>query len=309
MRVLVTGADGFIGRGLVPRLLDAGHEVTGVVFDRAAGAGEVRLDLTRGDELARLPRGIDAVVHTAGLVDATLSPELMHAVNVEGTRHITDWAKQGPIRHFIHLSSVAVYGPLVVGEGRAESTPRLGLRLGLPYMRTKAMAERVVEASGLPYTMLRPCAVFGPGDTVLTRGFVDALSGAGLPLVPGASPLRRVSLLHISGLAEVVCRLLDRGPLGQALHVADAEHAFGEVAQAYADACKLPLQFRSLSWTRALSPPRDSGFLWLVASARFGQSYRTERLRRELGSWASEPLEKAMNGAVSSLQGGGTRLS
>ena len=302
MRVLVTGADGFIGGALVPALRSAGHDVVGVVFERAAQDGEARVDLTHADELAHLPGDFAAVVHAAGIVDARSTPGLMHAVNVQGTRHMTAWAKRMRVAHFVQLSSVAVYGPRVIGEQRDESTPRYGLALGLPYMRTKALAERVVESSGLAYTILRPCAVIGPGDTVLSRSFVSALAEGGLPLLPGASPLRRVSVLHIDGLAEAVVRTLSRGALRMPLHVVDAELALWELASAYAQAAQLPLQFQHCSWSEELVQRADSGRMWLLASARFGQSYRTERLRRELGTWRARPLEQALIDAVSSFQ-------
>jgi 2-alkyl-3-oxoalkanoate reductase len=311
MRVLVTGADGFIGGALVPALRSAGHDVVGVVFTRPARDGEVRVDLTQPAELAQLPSEVAVVVHAAGVVDAhaahsthvtTARPGLMYAVNVQGTRHITEWATRMRVAHFVQLSSVAVYGPRVVGEQRDERTPRYGRALGFPYMRTKALAERVVEVSGLPYTLLRPCAVVGPGDTVLSRSFVSALAEGGLPLVSGASPLRRVSVLHIDGLAEAVVRTLARGALRMPLHVVDAELALWELALAYAQAAHLPLQFQHCSWSEELVQRADSGRMWLVASARFGQSYRTERLRRELGTWPVRPLEQALIDAVSSFQ-------
>ncbi len=308
MRVLVTGADGFIGGALVPALIAAGHEVVGAVFGRAAHESEARVDLTRPSELARLPSDIDAVVHAAGAVDAHSTPASMYAVNVQGTRHLTQWAKGARVSHFVQLSSVAVYGPRVIGEHRDETTPRYGLTFGLPYMRTKARAERVVETSGLPYSILRPCAVMGRGDTVLSRGFVEALAEGGLPLVPHASPTRRVSVLHIDGLAQAVIRTLSRGPLRKPIHVIDHEVALWELAAAYADAARLPLQFQQISWPHALRSRQDSGRMWLVASARFGQSYCTERMRRALGTWPARPVEQAVIDAVSSFQASKPRI-
>lgn len=304
MRVLVTGADGFIGSVLARSLRVAGHDVLGAVFARAPGAHEVRADLTRPDDLLALPRDFDAIVHAAGRVDGSSSERQMYVVNVEGTRHLVAWARGLGVKHLLHLSTVAVYGPRVVGEARDEATPRYGLFAGLAYMRTKALAERAVETSGVPYTILRPCAVIGAGDTVLSASMVAALASAGLPLVPSASPLRRVSLLHVGGLAEVVLRMLDHGPCALPMHVADHELSLWELAEMYAQAAKLPLQFQRVSWPDELRQFSDSGRMWLVASARFGQSYRTERLRHVLGTWPVEPLEKAVNEAVSSLQGG-----
>ncbi len=304
MRVLVTGADGFIGSVLARSLRVAGHDVLGAVFARAPLAHEAHVDLTRPADLDALPRDFDAIVHAAGRVDGTSTERQMYAVNFHGTRHLVHWAQRLGLKHLLHLSSVAVYGPRVLGEGRDESTARYGLFAGLPYMRSKALAERAVETSGLPHTILRPCAVIGAGDTVLSGSLVAALASAGVPLVPFASPLRRVSLLHVGGLAEVVLRVLDHGPSALPMHVAEHELALWEVAELYAQAAGLPLQFQHVSWVDELRRPFDSGRMWLVASGRFGQSYRTERLRRVLGTWPVQPLEKAVKEAVSSLHGG-----
>jgi nucleoside-diphosphate-sugar epimerase len=178
--VLVTGADGFIGGHVARALSSVGHTVTGVVYGRAAGEGEVRVDLTVPEQLSALPHGVDAVVHAAGVVDPRAA-HAMAAVNVGGTAALTAWSRAQRVGHFVQLSSVAVYGPLVLGRDRSEEAPRLGLALGLPYMRTKARAERVVAAAQVPYTLIRPPAVLGPGDTVITPGFVAALTGAGIP--------------------------------------------------------------------------------------------------------------------------------
>jgi nucleoside-diphosphate-sugar epimerase len=303
MRVLVSGADGFAGRHLVSQLELAGHQVLGLVFQRPATDGEVRVDLTRAYELASLEDPVDAVVHAAGVVDPAAGLHAMYAVNVHGTSNLLAWARARGARHFVHLSSVAVYGPMVLGEGRDENTPRLGRVAGLPYMRTKAQGEVLVERSGLGYSLLRPPAIVGAGDTVISRGFVEALAGTGIPLVPGAHSGRRVSVAFAEGTAEVVARLLDRGPLGGALHMVDAEVSLGELAETYAGALNRKCNFSTVAWSDVLARRDDPGFQWLVASARFGQHYCPAKLFRELGYRSQIGLEKAVAAGISGLQG------
>ncbi len=303
MRVLVTGADGFIGAHLVRGLTAVGHDVTSVVFMRPARAKEVRLDLTRQAELVALPTDIDAIVHAAGLVDGRASMARMTEVNVEATRGLVNWAKARNVRHFVQLSSVAVYGPLVLGEGRTEDTARLGLAVGLPYMRTKARAERIIERSGVPHTLLRPPAVLGPGDTVITGGFVQALRGEGLPLVPGARPTHRVSLALVEGVVELACRALELGPLNGAVHAVDLELTLEELAGLYAHALSCEPRFVPTPWATAVRRRDDAGFSWLVASARFGQHYSAERVRERFGAASTLSAQQAVAAAVSSLQG------
>jgi nucleoside-diphosphate-sugar epimerase len=307
MKILVTGADGFLGSHLV-RGLEAEHDVIGAVFTRPARAREVRVDLTRDDQLTRLPRALDVIVHAAGMVDGHATYRAMFAANVTATDRLTRWARAQAVQHFVHISSVAVYGPLALGEGRSEDAPRLGYTLGLPYMRTKARAERVVERSGVAYTLVRPPAVVGLGDTVISRGFFDALRDRGLPLVPGASLERRVSLVTADGLVDMVRRLCERGPRRRALHAVDVELRLGELAEVYARALGLPLRCASSSWGAAIHGRHEVGLAWLIASSRFGQHYLRDRLVSELGDQPTVHLDSAVAQGLSGLQGGGPGL-
>lgn len=303
MQILVTGADGFIGRHVASTLEQAGHRAVRAVFGRAAGPGELRVDLTRPEQLARLPSEVEVVVHTAGQVDARIDRATMFAVNLDATRHLLAWARDRRVAHFIQLSSVAVYGPLALGEDRREDTPRLGQLLGLPYMRSKALAERAVEHSGVPYTLLRPPVVLGQGDTVISRGFQAALAGAGIPLLPGARPTRRVSLSLVDGLAEQVRLLVAHGPLYAPVHAIDFELTIGDLAERFAAVLGRPCRFVRHSWARAMQTRNEVGISWLVASTRFGQHYRRERLLTELQYRPNCSLESAIESGLSSLQG------
>jgi nucleoside-diphosphate-sugar epimerase len=303
MKILVTGADGFLGGHLV-RGLEAEHDVIGAVFTRPARTREVRVDLTRDDQLTRLPREVEIVVHAAGMVDGHATYRAMFAANVTATDRLAGWAREQRVGHFVHISSVAVYGPLALGERRSEDAPRLGYTLGLPYMRTKARAERVVERSGVPYTLVRPPAVVGLGDTVISRGFYEALRNGGLPWVPGASLERRVSLVTADGLVAMVRQLCDRGPRQRALHAVDVELRLGELGEVYARVLGLPLRCAPASWRSAVHARNESGLAWLIASSRFGQHYLRDRLVSELGDQPTVRLDSAVEQGLSSLQGG-----
>lgn len=312
VRVLVTGADGFVGSRVSTELSAAGYEVIGTTYVRAPAANELHVDLASDRSLADLSKAlpkIDVIVHAAGVVDASAGLHQMRRVNVDGTRHMVEWARARRVSHFVHMSSVAVYGPLTMGEGRGEQTARLGERLGVSYMRTKAAAEAIVENGRVPYSILRPPAVVGRGDTVISRAAVAAIQAGAIPLVAGARTDRAVSLVSVGALATMVRKVIAAGPLWTAVHATGPSRPLSGVLETYASALGLPLQFRRFSWPEVLLRGGDSGFLWLVVSARFGQSYQEGVGGRIFGSAPDPSLESAIAEAVSGLQLNGARIS
>ena len=309
MRVLLAGADGFIGRHLASGLSSAGHVVLPLVYGRAAREGELRVDLTVRSALQILPRGVDAVINASGVVDPRVSTARIFAVNLGGTANLVAGARAQRVHHFVQMSSVAAYGPLVLGEQRSEATPRLGRYVGLPYMRSKAQAERVLERSGLGYSILRPAAVLGAGDSVVTPGLAAALRGPGLPLLPGARLSHLVSLTLIEGLVETTLRALARGPLRTAVHAVDVELRLEELAASFAAEMGLSCNFARISFVDAVTRRDDAGFSWLVASARFGQHYTRDKRTRLLGEGPFPSLKSAISTGLSGLQGGKEALS
>jgi NADH dehydrogenase len=148
--ILLTGATGYVGRHVLERLQARGTPVRCLVLpgDPAAPSGPgvevVRADLLDGPALVPLGGGVSTVVHAAALMLPNPADRI-HAVNVEGTRHLLAAARGWGVSRFVYLSAVsAVY---------AEKNS---------YGRSKAEAERLVIDSGLDYTILRPTMVYGP---------------------------------------------------------------------------------------------------------------------------------------------------
>ena len=179
MRVLITGCDGFIGSAVTRDLRRLGHEVVGTCYERTPGVREVYLDLTDPESFGNLPETpFDAVVHAAGIVDQRIRRRRMFAVNTRGTARVVRWAEGNGVSHFIYLSSVSVYGFKTMGQNREEAKTRRSQGVPVvPYMASKARAERAIEASSLGYTLLRLPAVLGRGDSYLSPTVVTALQG------------------------------------------------------------------------------------------------------------------------------------
>jgi nucleoside-diphosphate-sugar epimerase len=273
----------------------SGHAVLGTVYARAPGSEELRLDLAR-DALSALPPA-DVLVNAVGEVSPRASFKHVFAANVTVVERLVEWARERRVSHFIQLSSVAVYGAKVVGEGRREDTQRYGRRLGLPYMRTKARAEEIVESSGLPFSLLRAPVVIGPRDTVLSQGIIERSRADGVPTFGGRAS-RRVSLASDVGIALIVRELITRGPLNDAMHGGHIQTTLRGLIDAYARALGIAATLRGATLHEWASVSSDACLGWLMASALFSQHYDDSKLREWLGSVSLPTLEEAVASSV-----------
>ncbi|MGH7645378.1 MAG: NAD(P)H-binding protein [Gemmatimonadales bacterium] len=171
MLIAVTGATGFVGRHIVDVLVERGHRVRALVRDRrrlpprAAGTVEaVAGELPDPGSLRALVAGADAVIHLVGII-VERGPATFTAVHVDGTRAVVAAARAAGCRRFIHMSAVG-----------ARDEPG-----ATPYHRTKRRGEAAVEAGGVPYVILRPSFISGPGNLPITT---LARLHRRLPLVP-----------------------------------------------------------------------------------------------------------------------------
>lgn len=229
-RIVVTGADGFIGSVLVERLGQAGRDVvpvTRAVLARHSRAGEPG-DVATFDRWGELVEGADAVVHLAArahvMRDSATDPlQEFRRVNVAGTEHLLEAAAAAGVRRFIHLSSIGVLG---------NDSGRGAFKVGdppcpvEPYAISKWEAEQRVralaEASGTEFVIVRPPLVHGPG---VKGNFLRLLRlvHRGVPL-PFAGLEARRSFIGVQNLCELLQLSLDHpGAAGQTLLAADDE--------------------------------------------------------------------------------------
>ena len=184
MILAITGGTGFVGGHLIRRAVEAGHTIRALSRrPQPAREGVEWIAGTLGDAaaLSRLVEGADAVVHVAGVVNAPDRAGFV-AGNVEGTRALL--AASGT-RRFVHVSSLSAREPALSNYGWS-----------------KAEAERLVEASALPWTIVRPPAIYGPGD--LDQLDLFRLARRGFALLP---PRGRLSLLAVDDLARLLLAL------------------------------------------------------------------------------------------------------
>jgi nucleoside-diphosphate-sugar epimerase len=198
MRILVTGASGFIGSALVPALAARGHEV--VALERAAVG-----DLAAVKDWPRVLAGAEAAVHLAGIAHRRGADlERLRAVNVDAARALGQAAAAAGAR-LIFLSSVKVLGEETAGAPLDESSP---LAPRDAYGRSKADAEGALRAiANLRLTILRPPLVYGPGVKANFLALLRAI-GRGWPL-PFAGIENRRSLVFVGNLADAVARCVE----------------------------------------------------------------------------------------------------
>ncbi len=176
-KVLVTGANGFLGSWVVRRLIQDGHQVFSLVrkssdLSELEGIPTEYLygDVTDVHSLLQAFQGMDTVFHLAGLIAYKKSERAaMEKVNVEGTRNVIEACRATSVRRLVHLSSVVAVGASfdshhVLNE---ESPYNVG-HLDLGYFETKREAELlVIEAcrkNRLDAVILNPSTIYGPGD-------------------------------------------------------------------------------------------------------------------------------------------------
>lgn len=210
MRIAVTGAAGFVG-GAVARAA-AARGWTVHAYGRRPGT--TRWDIAAGP--LPDPPPVDAVVHAAAAVTDWGPAAPVWRTNVEGTRHVL---ASFPGVRLVHVSTASVYDPFVPTVDAPESAAPAARYL-TAYAASKAAAERLL--TGRPDTVvLRPHAVYGPGDPTLLPRLLGAIRGRTLVL-PGDGRTRH-TLTAVGTLVDAALRACDRAVPPGVYNVGDAE--------------------------------------------------------------------------------------
>jgi nucleoside-diphosphate-sugar epimerase len=246
MNILVTGASGFVGRGLLPLLAARGHH--GVATGRsppsplpAGWEPARRQDVLVGSHDAT---GVDAIVHlevrqhiprpTAADIDT------FELVNVGGTREWLDWASRHGVRRFVFVSTIKAVHP-----GRGPTFENAGPETENPYGLTKARAEKAVrgwaaEDPSRAAVILRPAPVYGPAHEANLAAFVRQVV-AGRPCLVGRGDAKKSIVSRNNLAAAIEFATTHARPGCDVFNVSDRETmSLGELAATIADVAGAP---------------------------------------------------------------------
>lgn len=272
--LLITGGTGFVGRSLTARMIRKGHEVRLLCLPKEdvgnleKKAEIVRGDITQPDTLRDAVKGVDTVVHLAGLVSYTKPKSVLYSVNAAGTKNLISRCKR--VKRFVFTSSVSVYGEI---KGIAdESYP---FAPATNYGLSKAVAENVVRNSGIDHVILRVAPAYGKGSPSWLKN---------LRLLERRFPIPRTDnkthVVHVSDFVRALELAVEKGE--GCYNIADREPMpFVEFAETIVRMLgkrpmKLPMFAVSLL-------ARLTGMKTYLDVLTMNRHYDTEKARRELG--------------------------
>lgn len=187
MIIALTGGTGFVGKRVIALATAAGHRLRALTRrpqPAAEGVTWIEGALDAPDAVARLVDGADAVLHVAGVVNTTDRAGFIHG-NIDGTQAVIDATIAARISRFVHVSSLSAREPGLSNYGWS-----------------KAESERRVEGSPLAWTIVRPPAVYGPGDLDMLDTFRIAKLGIAVMPPPG-----KMAVIHVDDLARLLLAL------------------------------------------------------------------------------------------------------
>lgn len=215
MKVVITGATGFIGRNLAEYLNDSGTDVLATGRSEAAGAElnkqgikYKKADITNQQMITECIEPADCVIHCAGKSGDWGSYREFFNTNVDGTRNVIAASRNHGIRRIIFISSPSIY---YTGRDRydiSEDEP-LPVKQATPYAVTKVIAERELlglQLEGFQSIMLRPRAVYGPYDNTIIPRILKMAEGKQFPLINNGRATTEIT--YIDNLIEAVVKCL-----------------------------------------------------------------------------------------------------
>ena len=315
--VLVTGANGFLGRHLVAELHRRGHAVRALVrpgtpppFPAGWEVAYVEADLGEPTTLTGLADGCAAIIHAAAL--AQVNParsRAVWAINDGGTAAVLELARQAGAPRFVYVGTANVFGFGPKTNPGDETRPYAGAYYGLDYMDSKrAATDRVLRAVAqwqLPAVLVHPCFMLGPQDTKPTSNalLLELYRGR----LPGYPPGGK-NYVHVQDVAVATVNALTMGRVGESYILGNENLSYQEAFSRVAQVLGVPAP----RWAIPAAAARLYGYAAdlkayltkhpaqlnsaMAAVANDGHYFKVEKARAEL-ALSTTPIEEAVSEA------------
>lgn len=214
MKILITGTSGFVGSAIAADLKADGHEIHGISRTKSRPncvSHDYNFDLTQP---LVLNSSYDVVIHCAALSSPWAHPHAYFKANVTATKNVIDFCNKNPATQLIFISSSSVhYENKDQFDLNEKST--LPITFVNEYAKTKKMSEDLVKLYQGPWAIVRPRAVYGPGDTVLFPRILRAAKNKRLPLIERSDgkPIMG-DLIYISNLTNYISKIIETKATG-----------------------------------------------------------------------------------------------
>ncbi len=278
MKVLVTGAAGFLGGHLVDMLVERGDEVRAMVrpveeasrLHKLTGVEVVHGDLTEPESLKRAVQGVQRVYNVAAKTGPWGLEDVYRAINVRGLVDLVQASMDAGVQRIVHTSSITVYGHHLHGiitedhPFHAEDNP---------YSRTKIAGEKLianlVKDRGAPVVIVRPAWIYGPRDTASFGRFVALVeSGKGFIIGSGKNI---VPVVYVRDVAQGLIKAGDAGDevIGRAYTIADDRRITqAEYLNTIADCLHVPHVSRRVPYFPLYAAGRTAELVWQALGRR-----------------------------------------
>ncbi len=319
MNIFVTGATGFLGSHLVPKLIERGHHVTCLVRDAHKadwlthlGARIAAGDITDRESMRAPLTGIDVVFHVAAWYQVGVKPgqgAQMYAINVEGTRNTIGLAAELGVAKIIYTSTIALFGN-THGRVLDESYRAEFGSLTSEYERTKWMAHYEVALplaqKGAPIVIVQPGPIVGEGDhsgiPLMYQMYLKRF-----PIMPGKHS--GLSWTHVDDVAEGHLLALEKGRAGECYILAGQPLTYHEAMQRWAQLTGVPApklwlpdgfvgaMARWMGWLERSGVRISPGAEAVRTLAYYTFYGSSEKAQREL-AWQPRPIEETFRSVL-----------